>query len=266
MKYLFSVLIAIVCSYNLSAQQKFEVYFDFGKHVPNAASSKSLEKWITENRNAEVLKVSGYADSVDANDYNKKLSLQRIQTVVEQLKANRIRINENVVLQPFGEDFSISADQSKNRKVTIAYRDQTQKELEPFTVSDTVYDDIPHVFKNKKPGDIIRLRNIHFVRNKEEVIPESVPVLEQLYAVLAANPRLTIEIHGHICCNPNVYDTKLSYRRAKYIFTYLLEKGIPLNQLAYKGFGSAYPVYPIPEQTHAQQVANRRVEILIVRL
>jgi outer membrane protein OmpA-like peptidoglycan-associated protein len=35
--------------------------------------------------------------------------------------------------------------------------------------------------------------------------------------------------------------------------------------LAYKGFGSNQPVYPIPEKNEEEKIANRRVEIEIVK-
>ncbi|HEX8562223.1 MAG TPA: OmpA family protein [Flavobacterium sp.] len=245
------------------AQHKFEVYFGFNSDQPTIESHTELQKWIQQHPEVEVSALSGYADSVDANSYNKQLSQKRIQTVRALLLQSKIRISEGVVVKPYGENFKLSADQSKNRKVTIGYVSGTEGRLEAGR--DSIVENLAEMFKGKGQGDIIRIRNIHFYRNKEEVIPESEPILQQLYEVMVANPRLTIEIHGHICCNPNIYDTRLSYRRAKYIFTYLLDKGVPLNRLAYMGFGSADPIYPIPEQTHAQQVANRRVEILIVR-
>jgi len=43
---------------------------------------------------------------------------------------------------------------------------------------------------------------------------KSMPLLEELFQILSDYPKLRIEIHGHICCNPNPMDTKLSYRRA----------------------------------------------------
>jgi outer membrane protein OmpA-like peptidoglycan-associated protein len=59
-------------------------------------------------------------------------------------------------------------------------------------------------------------------------------------------------------------DTKLSYRRALVIFKYLVDNGISIERLAYKGIGSNDPIYPVPERTESQRAANRRVEILIV--
>jgi len=35
--------------------------------------------------------------------------------------------------------------------------------------------------------------------------------------------------------------------------------------LAYNGIGSNFPIYPIPEKNEEERIANRRVEILIVR-
>ena len=93
---------------------------------------------------------------------------------------------------------------------------------------------------------------------------KSMPLLEELFQILLDNPKLRIAIHGHICCNPNPMDTKLSYRRAIVIFKYLIDNGIPVKRLAYKGFGSYDPIFPLPERTEAQRAANRRVEILIV--
>jgi outer membrane protein OmpA-like peptidoglycan-associated protein len=53
--------------------------------------------------------------------------------------------------------------------------------------------------------------------------------------------------------------------RAKMVYDYLLANGIsPDRVLGYKGFGSSHPVYPIPEKSEEERIANRRVEIRIV--
>jgi outer membrane protein OmpA-like peptidoglycan-associated protein len=93
---------------------------------------------------------------------------------------------------------------------------------------------------------------------------QSFPLLDELLDIMLNNPTLTIEIHGHICCNPNPNDTKLSYRRALVILKYLTKKGIAVNRLAFKGYGSNDPIYKVPERNEKERAANRRVEILIV--
>ena len=120
-------------------------------------------------------------------------------------------------------------------------------------------------FEKAKEGDLIRINNINFYFNSEKIMEQSLPLLEELLQIMIDNPKLVIEIHGHICCNPNPNNTKLSYRRALIIFKYLQNDGIPLGRMSYKGYGSNDPIYKLPEKNEKQRAANRRVEILIVR-
>jgi outer membrane protein OmpA-like peptidoglycan-associated protein len=119
-------------------------------------------------------------------------------------------------------------------------------------------------FEKAKKGDIIRISNINFYLNAEKVIEHSVPLLNELLQIMLDNPKLVIEIHGHICCNPDPMDTKLSYRRALVILKYLTSRGIDVKRLAFKGYGSNDPIYKVPERNEKERAANRRVEILIV--
>jgi outer membrane protein OmpA-like peptidoglycan-associated protein len=93
---------------------------------------------------------------------------------------------------------------------------------------------------------------------------ESLPLLDELLDIMMNNPKLVIEIHGHICCNPNPNDTKLSYRRALVILKYLTKYGVNIDRLAFRGYGSNNPIYKVPEKNLKERAANRRVEILIV--
>jgi outer membrane protein OmpA-like peptidoglycan-associated protein len=119
-------------------------------------------------------------------------------------------------------------------------------------------------FDKAKVGDLVRISNINFFFNSEKVMEQSFPLLDELFDIMLNNPTLTIEIHGHICCNPNPNDTKLSFRRALVILKYLTKRGIAVNRLAFKGYGSNDPIYKVPERNEQERAANRRVEILIV--
>ena len=86
------------------------------------------------------------------------------------------------------------------------------------------------------------------------------------------NPKLKIQIEGHICClmNKNVdgydYDTGehlLSENRAKAIYDYLAEKGIDTGRMKYIGLSNTKPLR-WPEDTGEDQDMNRRVEIRIL--
>ena len=268
------------------SQMQYEVFFDFNAAFPNQASLTKLNQWIATNKSAEITKVLGYCDSVDDSQYNKELAIRRIKAVLDLLKKDSIHINDKVELKPFGKDFKLSKNQEENRKVVFFY---TTKEIPPLKdvkpivaeIVDEEYDEFVLVrelnqqveeetsqlagkFEKTKKGELIRISNIQFHFNSEKMMEECLPLLDELLQIMYDNPKLRIAIHGHICCNPNGMDTKLSYRRALVIFKYLNKGGIPVNRLSYKGFGSNDPIYKVPERNEAERKANRRVEILIV--
>ena len=281
------------------SQEKLEVFFDFNIDVPNEVSLVKIKEWVSNNKSSEITKVLGYCDSVDNNKYNKDLAMRRINSMIEIFKKNNIKIVEKAELKSFGEDFKYSKIQSENRKVEVFYtipKDKKQseklhkkivekvseakKETETAKVIDTEekkeisefdYEAIIEEeksalatkFEKAKKGDLVRINNINFYFNSEKVMDQSIPLMNELLQIMLDNPKLRIEIHGHICCNPNPNDTKLSYRRALVILKYLTGHGVEVGRLGFKGYGSNDPIYKLPEKNEKQRAANRRVEILI---
>lgn len=261
------------------SQNQYEVFFDFNKNVPNQVSLTKLNQWITANKSAEITKVLGYCDSVDDSKYNKDLAVRRINAVLNLLRKDTIKISDKVELMPFGKDFKYSKKQEENRKVTFFYTlkqekkeenaivTKEEKPISPFDNQALIENEVSELatkFEKAKKGDLIKINNINFLFNSEKIEEQSMSILEELLQIMYDNPKLRIEIHGHICCNPNGMDTKLSYRRALVILKYLTKYEIEVNRLSYKGFGSNDPIYKVPERNEAQRKANRRVEILII--
>jgi outer membrane protein OmpA-like peptidoglycan-associated protein len=78
------------------------------------------------------------------------------------------------------------------------------------------------------------------------------------------NPKLKIEIQGHICCKlPSEYDA-VSTARARAIFNFLILNKIDRKRLSFKGYGVSRPIHPIPEKNSQEEDDNRRVEIMII--
>ncbi|QBZ97778.1 OmpA family protein [Flavobacterium sangjuense] len=281
-------------------QNKLDVFFDFNKDVPNEASQIKIDQWVLDNKTAEITKVLGYCDSVDDSKYNKDLAMRRVNSIVEFLTKNNIKVSDKVALKSFGEDFKYSKNQSENRKVEVFYNlikekntetknvqtipdgpfgrgrakevaaPETKEEEDILEVADKVAlveeerATLESKFDKAKKGDLVRINNINFYFNSERVMDESLPLLDELLDIMMNNPKMVIEIHGHICCNPNPNDTKLSYRRALVILKYLTKYGVNIDRLAFRGYGSNNPIYKIPERNVKERAANRRVEILIV--
>lgn len=274
----YAILLFLLFSTVNYAQKKLEIYFDFNKATLNQSTNSDLQKWLADNSKIEVYKIYGYCDSVDSKMYNKELSTKRINTILKLLKENNIKLAKNIELKPFGKDFKRSTKQNENRKVLLFFQLNSQNQkpkiesskkngLPPADIISRVASEkntLDSKFKNAKVGEVIKIENIYFQLDSDKIIANSKPLLQELYRIMAQNPKLKIAVHGHICCNSNPSNGILSTQRASVIYAYLLEKGILRNRVSYKGFGSSKPIYKIPEKNEEERLANRRVEILIV--
>lgn len=84
-------------------------------------------------------------------------------------------------------------------------------------------------------------------------------VLEHLIEVLNQNPDLYLHIRGHVCCGPA---PGLSQKRAKKVYKYLLEMGIPEERMTYHGYSDEAPLI-FPEETEEDGMKNRRVDFIL---
>ncbi|MBL0013357.1 MAG: OmpA family protein [Flavobacterium sp.] len=241
------------------AQDKLTVFFDFDRYELNETAEKQLQIWRTENPKIEVSKIYGFCDWKGTNVYNDSLSLKRVKTIFDYLKSHQIHVKDGYEIKGFGEDFEQSKVQSENRKVLIVF--EPKKEIGQPIGNDQP---LSLQFQQAKSGDVIRLKNIYFYNMTPRILPKSRPVLIELLCALEDNPKLKIEIQGHICCQ-KVYDiNELSVMRARAIYNYLVNQKINRKRLSYKGFGTSKPIYPIPEKSTFEQDENRRVEILVL--
>lgn len=239
-------------------QNQFEVFFDFNKDFPNQKSILEINEWIAKNKNIEVVKMQGYCDSVDTKNYNKKLADRRIDNVLLLLDKSGLKISKDFERMAYGKDFKQSKIQAENRKVTVFFNDLTPKNI-PKPESEFI-----GKIKNAKVGEIIKLPNIYFFNNSARILPKSQPTLYELLCALTDNPKLKIEIQGHICCQ-SVFDlNNISSARARAIYLFLLRNKIDKKRMTFKGYGTSRPIHPIPENNALEEEENRRVEILIL--
>ncbi len=115
-----------------------------------------------------------------------------------------------------------------------------------------------------KKGETIRLNNIFFAFDKSVLKEASFPELDRVVALLLKNANVNIEISGH---TDNIgtakYNKILSERRAKSVFTYLVEKGIDGTRLTAVGYGKDKPLVTNDQEKEGREI-NRRVEFKIL--
>jgi len=259
MKIKMILLLVFLNATTISAQEKLEVFFDFNKFDLNDTALHQLTVWLMTHQNAEVSKIYGFCDSKGTNVYNDTLSLERVKTVSNFLKANNIPVKSNFEIRGFGEDFKQSKIQAENRKVLVVYELKREVAVPtPGTIG------LQDKIKTSKSGDKIKLEKINFYNMSSRIVPESQNNLYELLCALQDNPNLRIEIQGHICCQLSGDINNLSVSRARAVYNYLVSQKISKNRLSFKGFGVTKPIHPIPEKNEQEQDDNRRVEVMIL--
>ncbi len=139
------------------------------------------------------------------------------------------------------------------------YSDNFSLSINP---ADSVYNkDIP--LQPLETGAAVVLKNIFFNTKKFDLKPESLTELDKIVLLLNDNPKLKIQISGHTDNVGFVKDNlTLSNNRAKAVVGYLLDKGITVQRLIYKGFGSTKPI--ADNKTEPGKALNRRTELFVI--
>lgn len=252
------LIVALLVFSGLRAQEKFSVYFDTDRDMPNTDSTEKLEKWLRDNKDADVSKLYAYADSVGKPDYNFNLSKRRLVNINDLIVKGGV-VYKQITARAFGEEQSFTGAQEEHRRVDIYY---TKAEPKPEPKPDPV-NELQQAVAVAKKGDKLKLPNLNFYGNSGQVLPASEYVLKELLTIMQNNEKLVIEIQGHICCL-SVDREDVSGKRARAVYDYLVKNKISPKRLSYKAFGGSRPLKPMPEMTEGDRVANRRVEIEII--
>jgi outer membrane protein OmpA-like peptidoglycan-associated protein len=114
-----------------------------------------------------------------------------------------------------------------------------------------------------KIGETFILPNIFFEFAQSNLLPDSYVELQRLLDYLVKNETVKIEVSGHTDNQgSDAYNQKLSTQRAQTVYRYLVDKGIDVNRLSFKGYGKERPV--APNDTEGNRAKNRRTEVLIL--
>ncbi|KYK23508.1 hypothetical protein AYK24_07385 [Thermoplasmatales archaeon SG8-52-4] len=109
-------------------------------------------------------------------------------------------------------------------------------------------------------GKIIA-NGIRFDVNKSTLKPESMGIINEIYALMEEHPDLKFSVEGHTDSDGETdFNQQLSEQRAETIKNKLMEMGIKPDRLSAKGFGETIP---ISDNTSPEGKANnRRVEFV----
>lgn len=111
-------------------------------------------------------------------------------------------------------------------------------------------------------GDAIVLRGVTFDTNSERLTTNAKVILNQVADALNARADIRVEIGGHTdSVGSDAYNQKLSERRARSVYAYLVARGIDPSRMQSRGYGETQPVDT--NETNEGREVNRRVELKV---
>lgn len=103
------------------------------------------------------------------------------------------------------------------------------------------------------------LKGVNFEIDSDRLRPDAKAILDTLVETLKSQPGMKVEIAGHTdSTGSEAYNLKLSDRRAASVRQYLVDHGIPADQVSSKGYGESQPM--ADNATVEGRELNRRVE------
>ncbi|MBC3845782.1 OmpA family protein [Winogradskyella echinorum] len=270
-----ALLIFLTLSFQLAFSQqelKHEVYFDTDKfNIPETEHSRLL-LFLSEIENMDIEKISiyGFCDDRGSDNYNLVLSQQRADAIRTVFSNNEF--DESVITNVDGKgeillnivhEENLSKIRGLNRKVEIIVKPvfpPKPKEVKENKTESLLKGDL-------KEGDKILLDNLLFRTGYSYLTKDSKPVLDKIAEILAERTNVYFTIEGHVCCTQGERDAidrktkkrNLSVARAKYIYDYLVKKGVRPYRMKFVGMRRKEPLGGAPE-------LDRRVEILVTKI
>ncbi|MBT7851518.1 MAG: OmpA family protein [Formosa sp.] len=231
------------------------VYFETGKYEVPEIETNRLVLFIQGLKDIEIerIEIYGFCDDRGSDSYNLVLSQNRADAIkkifsgfdVDDNLISNVDGKGEVLLRVISSD-NLNIIRGLNRKVEInvVYKVKDKKEV--------VKDEKVYRFlkENLKVGDKITLENILFETGYSYLVKESIPVLEKMAEALRKRDDIYFTIEGHVCCTQKARDAvdrktgkrNLSLARAKYIYDYLVEKGVKRTRMRYVGLKNKYPL------------------------
>lgn len=109
---------------------------------------------------------------------------------------------------------------------------------------------------------VVLSNDILFDYGKSNLSRKSKKTLNQAVELLNQIPNRTLRINGHTdSSGSDEHNMQLSEERAKAVYDYMLQQGLQIKKVTYKGYGETKPV--ADNSTKEGRIANRRVEFRI---
>ena len=258
MKNIFFLFIYFFCC-NFYSQFNIEhsVYFDTDLYNLTKTEKTRLQKFLSSVSKDEVLKIEifGFCDDRGSDNYNLILSQNRADAI-KKIFSDASFFPEKIstvdgkgeLLLNIVDETDPSVIRALNRRVDIVIS----------------YPEIEKKIIEEENKNIIILEDVLFITGYSYLTRRSKKILDDVAETLK-NETFSFSIQGHVCCTEGELDAidrktnkrNLSVARAKFVYDYLLKKGIKKSRMSYEGLAHKFPL-------GGSEDKDRRVEILIL--
>ncbi len=239
----------------LNRNSKVVLYINFNNNqsilAPDGeAQVKEIAKLMQMDTGLRFF-IEGHTDSLSTPEKDKRLSKERVGTVIKYLESLNIKkyrfdgtgfgSERLLVLSDYDEN------KSKNRRIELIRTDINESGLRDA------------LDKNGKA-----ILHIRFDTGKATLRPEEYEIVEEMAKLLNSDEKLNLSIEGHTDdVGSSEANNKLSLERARTIRNGLIEMGIASKRLKIAGYGSMRPL--VMNNSAENRAKNRRVEIIKIK-
>jgi len=251
------------------------VYFETAQYSVPDIETNRLVLFIQGMRDVQIERISiyGFTDDRGTDNYNLGLSQNRANAIKKIF--SRFGVDENLISNVDGkgevllrvvssENLSIIRGLNRKVEINIEYQ-KSVKSKKTIKDRERVVEDF--LKENISVGDKVVLENILFKTGYSSLEKKSIKSLEGIALSLLERKDVYFTIQGHVCCTKNSRDAidkktgkrNLSMARAKYIYDFLIKRGVERKRMKYVGLKNKFPLGGATKY-------DRRVEIKITYL
>lgn len=257
------------------------IYYDIGEFILTAKNQYIIQSFLKQIDTTETYHVAiiSSADFLGTEENNHILAGHRAEEIKKSLVGTYPNLFTAIKTVNKGEIPNKPSQNDRgnkdDRKTTIIFIQNKIINKPVISKKKTyIYNPVKREF-DLAIGKKFTLKNLVFYRGTTKIQHKSQRSLKSLLRFLKENPKVEIEIQGHLCCNSGVYQPDplkvkplqyddLSTERAKLVYKYLVRNGIRKKRLTYNGYGFQSPIY-YPETSAEDKKLNKRVEIVITK-
>ena len=222
---------------NLTSEVKFK---DYEKEVEMSPFKKQIVLNITDLESGDGLLVDVIITNLDLDE----------QFVTQ---AYLTRDGKHAINLREGSRYNVEV---KNPKGYAFYNTN-------IDVNNATSDNLNIALMALKPNAKILLKEIVFEFKSYELKDVSFGEITRVIRLMKENPNMIVEVAAHTDnIGSEVFNKKLSDRRAKFVVDYMTSLEIPTSRLIPNGYGKNAPI--VPNDTEENRTKNRRLELKII--